>query len=92
MPAARSSSTTAPGVLCAREAVRCCPPASSPSKAASRADDAVELAGPDRKVFAKGLVRVGSDVLASIAGRRTADLPDGVVHEVVHRDDLVVLP
>jgi len=37
-------------------------------------------------------VRVPSDVLASIAGRRTADLPDGVVHEVVHRDDLVVLP
>jgi glutamate 5-kinase len=55
-------------------------------------DEAVELAGPDRKVFAKGLVRVGSDVLASIAGRHTADLPDGVVHEVVHRDDLVVLP
>ncbi|MEY2451033.1 MAG: glutamate 5-kinase [Acidimicrobiaceae bacterium] len=56
------------------------------------ADDAVELAGPDGKVFAKGLVRAGADVLTSIAGRRTADLPDGVPHEVVHRDDLVVLP
>jgi glutamate 5-kinase len=56
------------------------------------AEDAVELAGPDGKVFAKGLARIGSDVLASIAGRRTADLPDGVTHEVVHRDDLVVLP
>jgi glutamate 5-kinase len=56
------------------------------------ADDAVELCGPDRKVFAKGLVRAGADVLTSIAGRRTADLPEGVVHEVVHRDDLVVLP
>lgn len=55
-------------------------------------DDAVELTGPDGKVFAKGLVRASSDVLASIAGRRTADLPDGVPHEVVHRDDLVVLP
>jgi glutamate 5-kinase len=55
-------------------------------------DEAVELAGPDREVFAKGLVRVGSDVLTSIAGLHTADLPDGVVHEVVHRDDLVVLP
>ena len=55
------------------------------------ADDAVELAGPDGKVFAKGLVRAGSDVLTSIAGRRTADLPDGVPHEVVHRDDLVVI-
>jgi glutamate 5-kinase len=56
------------------------------------ADDAVELSGPDGKVFAKGLVRAGSDILATIAGRRTADLPEGVPHEVVHRDDLVVLP
>jgi len=56
------------------------------------ADDAVELAGPDGTVFAKGLVRVAADVLASIAGRKTTDLPDGVPHEVVHRDDLVVLP
>ena len=56
------------------------------------ADDAVELAGPDGKVFAKGLVRAGADVLASVAGKNTADLPEGVPHEVVHRDDLVVLP
>jgi len=56
------------------------------------ADDAVELAGPDGKVFAKGLVRASADVLARVAGRNTADLPDGVPHEVVHRDDLVVLP
>ena len=56
------------------------------------ADDAVAVATPDGTVFAKGLVRVGSATLASLAGRRTADLPDGVPHEVVHRDDLVVLP
>jgi glutamate 5-kinase len=56
------------------------------------ADDAVELAGPDGKAFAKGLVRASSELLSSIAGRRTADLPEGVPHEVVHRDDLVVLP
>jgi len=31
-------------------------------------------------------------VLAAVRGRRTADLPEGVPHEVVHRDDLVVLP
>ena len=55
-------------------------------------DEAVELAGPDGKVFAKGLVRAGADTLTAIAGKRTADLPDGVPHEVVHRDDLVVLP
>ena len=56
------------------------------------ADDAVELAGLDGKVFAKGLVRLDAGALRSVAGRRTADLPDGVPHEVVHRDDLVVLP
>ena len=56
------------------------------------ADDAVELAGPDGKVFAKGLVRASADVLGRVAGHNTADLPDGVPHEVVHRDDLVVLP
>jgi glutamate 5-kinase len=56
------------------------------------AETAVEIAGVDRRVFAKGLVRIGSVTLASAAGRRTADLPDGMPHEVVHRDDLVVLP
>jgi glutamate 5-kinase len=56
------------------------------------ADDAVEIAVPDGTVFAKGLVRVASATLSAAAGRRTADLPDGVPHEVVHRDDLVVLP
>ena len=55
-------------------------------------DDAVELVGPDGKVFAKGLARLGAASLREVAGRRTADLPEGVPHEVVHRDDLVVLP
>jgi glutamate 5-kinase len=55
-------------------------------------DEAVEIAGLDGKVFAKGLVRIGAAELSSLAGRRTADLPDGTPHEVVHRDDLVVLP
>jgi glutamate 5-kinase len=56
------------------------------------ADDAVELAGPDGTPFAKGLARIGATALAAVAGRHTADLPDGTPHEVVHRDDLVVLP
>jgi glutamate 5-kinase len=56
------------------------------------ASDAVEVAGPDGRVFAKGLVQVDASTLAALAGRRTADLPDGVPHEVVHRDDLVLLP
>jgi glutamate 5-kinase len=54
--------------------------------------DAVELAGPDGTVFGKGLVRVSSPALAAVAGRQTAELPEGTPHEVVHRDDLVVLP
>jgi glutamate 5-kinase len=56
------------------------------------ADDAVELAGPDGKVFAKGLVRHPAARVTALAGRRTADLPADVPHEVVHRDDLVLLP
>ncbi|MSO85909.1 MAG: glutamate 5-kinase [Acidimicrobiia bacterium] len=55
-------------------------------------DDAVEIAGPDGRVFAKGLTRMSSLDLATVAGKRTADLPEAMPHEVVHRDDLVVLP
>ena len=42
--------------------------------------------------FAKGLVRYSAAALRAVAGRRTAELADGLPHEVVHRDDLVVLP
>jgi glutamate 5-kinase len=56
------------------------------------ADDAVELAGLDGVVFAKGLVRLGAGAIRGIAGLQTGDLPEGVPHEVIHRDDLVVLP
>ncbi len=55
-------------------------------------DDAVELATPDGKVFAKGLSRHPAALINNLAGRRTADLPADVPHEVVHRDDLVLLP
>lgn len=54
-------------------------------------DDAVEIAGPDGVVFAKGLVRHPAERVSSWAGRRTGELPEGTAHEVVHRDDLVVL-
>ena len=43
-------------------------------------------------VFAKGIVRHGAELLREVMGRRTGDLPEGVSHEVVHADDLVVLP
>jgi glutamate 5-kinase len=56
------------------------------------ADDAVEIVGPDGQPFAKGLVRYPAATLREVAGRQTSELDDGVPHEVVHRDDLVVLP
>ena len=56
------------------------------------ADDAVEISTPDGQVFAKGLVRIDARTAKEIAGRRSADLPDGVPGYVVHRDDLVMLP
>lgn len=56
------------------------------------ADDAVELAGPDGRVFAKGLTRHPAHRITELAGKRTSELPEDAVHEVVHRDDLVLLP
>ena len=57
-----------------------------------RADDAVEIAGPDGSVFAKGLSRFSSDELSTVLGRHSADLPEGSSAVVVHRDDLVIVP
>ena len=54
--------------------------------------DTVDIAGPSGRAFARGLVAVDADVVRSVLGHRTGDLPAGVNHEVVHRDDLVVLP
>lgn len=54
-------------------------------------DDAVEIAGPDGVVFAKGLARVPASRQREWVGRRSSELPADLPHEVVHRDDLVVL-
>jgi glutamate 5-kinase len=54
--------------------------------------DTVDVSGPDGVVFARGRVFVAAADLRRVAGRHTRDLPDGMVHEVIHRDDLVVLP
>jgi glutamate 5-kinase len=56
------------------------------------ADDAVEIVGSDGLPFAKGLVKYPAATLRQVAGRQTSELGEGVPHEVVHRDDLVVLP
>jgi len=55
------------------------------------ADEAVEIADASGQVFAKGLSRHPAARLREWAGRRTTDLPPDLPHEVVHRDDLVVL-
>ena len=55
------------------------------------AEDAVEVVA-EGVPFAKGLVRYSSAALRAVVGRQTGDLPDGAPHEVIHRDDLVVLP
>jgi glutamate 5-kinase len=55
-------------------------------------DEAVEVVGEGGAAFAKGLVRYSAAGLEAVAGRRTSDLPEGTPHEVIHRDDLVVLP
>ena len=55
-------------------------------------DAAVEIAGPDGRAFAKGLTRFDAAGLRAVLGSRTHELPEGSPHEVVHRDDLVVLP
>ncbi len=56
------------------------------------ADEAVEVAGPDGAVFAKGLVRVRAEEARRIAGLRSGELPEGTAPYLIHRDDLVVLP
>ena len=61
------------------------------TRGAFAVDDAVEIADPEGRVFAKGLVGQSAADVDQWAGRRSDQLPDDVSAEVVHRDDLVVL-
>jgi glutamate 5-kinase len=54
--------------------------------------DTVDVVGADGVPFARGMVFVEAALLRKLAGRHTSDLPPGVAHEVIHRDDLVLLP
>jgi len=54
--------------------------------------DTVDVCGPNGVAFARGMVFMTAADLRLVAGRQTKDLPDGMVHEVIHRDDLVLLP
>jgi glutamate 5-kinase len=51
----------------------------------------VEVRTIDGRVVARGMVLSDAPVLRDILGRRSADLPPEVAHEVIHRDDLVLL-
>ena len=58
--------------------------------------DPVDLVGPDGEPFARGLVNYTSEELPGLLGRSTHDLARELgapyEREVVHRDDLVLLP
>jgi glutamate 5-kinase len=54
-------------------------------------DDIVEVRDSTDSVIARGMVLSDAVTLHRIAGRRTVDLPSEVPHEVIHRDDLVLL-
>ncbi len=54
--------------------------------------DTVDVTGTDGVAFARGMVFVDAGQLRRVAGRHTSQLPAGMSHEVIHRDDLVLLP
>lgn len=62
------------------------------SSGAFTKEDAVEIADETGEVFAKGRVRWSSTDLAAHLGKHTSELPDELTDEVVHRDDLIVVP
>lgn len=53
---------------------------------------AVEVVDETGQVFAKGRVQWASSELEQFRGRRTSELPAELADEVIHRDDLVILP
>src|SRR5438876_6366745 len=52
----------------------------------------VDLVGPDGVAVARGLVGYDAADLPPLLGKRTGDLPAEFRRELVHRDDLVLLP
>jgi glutamate 5-kinase len=53
--------------------------------------DVVEVRDGSNDVVARGMVLSDAATLRGIIGKRTSDLPSHVAHEVIHRDDLVLL-
>jgi glutamate 5-kinase len=56
------------------------------------AGDPVELVDADGKPVARGLVGYDATDLPPLLGRRTSELPAEFRRELVHRDDVVLLP
>lgn len=56
------------------------------------AGDAVEVVGEDGAVFAKGLCALSAKQVADVAGKRTGQIPDSMPDEVIHRDQIILLP
>lgn len=54
--------------------------------------DTVAIVDESGTEFARGMVFIAARDLRQVIGRRTSELPEGMVHEVIHRDDLVLLP
>lgn len=54
--------------------------------------DTIQVRSADGHVFARGMVSLDAAQLRRVVGMQTSELPEGVAHEVIHRDDLVVLP
>ncbi|MGI8800245.1 MAG: PUA domain-containing protein, partial [Pseudonocardia sp.] len=55
------------------------------------AGDVVELAGPDGRLVARGVVGYDAAELPAVIGRSSHELPPEQRREVVHADDLVAL-
>ncbi|HSB88230.1 MAG TPA: glutamate 5-kinase, partial [Ilumatobacteraceae bacterium] len=53
--------------------------------------DVVEVRDGSNALVARGMVLSDATTLRQIIGKRTSDLPLDVAHEVIHRDDLVLL-
>jgi len=66
------------------------------STGAFAAGDPVDLAGPDGVAVARGLVNFDADEIPALVGRTSAvlrrELGAAYEREIVHRDDLVLLP
>ncbi|MEO5899468.1 MAG: glutamate 5-kinase [Ilumatobacteraceae bacterium] len=53
--------------------------------------DVIDVRNPAGVTVARGMALNDAGIIRQVAGKRTTELPGDVVHEVIHRDDLVVL-